>query len=272
MNNVKLSIIIVLVFVVLLLLPICNHYGKMSYSFDFAEILKYEDIFFETNNSNYGVYGIGSYDIYADRLIEKELNAADGEPPYSKTQKYYEKRRIEMYPEFLIENRNEILSKCSFQKVSFGKSFLLSMLFNYLNNITTIRINEGYLSQKLNNNRFSKDILQDLLDKRSGVVDAGVFYLFGKAYIMTDYIFFEETNAESFDYKKDVSIKKLVFEVIPSEEMSELVERKYSSQASFVDSYRASPIRIWNFLLLLICLIVVLRLRRKKGIYLMKSK
>lgn len=140
---------------------------KMSYSFDFPEIIKYEDIFFQTDNCDYDIYGIGSYDIYADRLIETELDADNGRPPYSASQKYYEQRSVEMYPEFLIERRNEILRECSFKLLEFKKSFALSFLFNYLSNITTAKINENYFDLESSDSRFSKDILEDFLIKKT---------------------------------------------------------------------------------------------------------
>lgn len=242
----------------------------MSYSFSFDEIIKYEDVFFETNACEYSIYGIGSYDIYTDKLIEKELNENYGVPPYSDTKAYCEKRGIEMYPEFLIDKRNELLSKCSFKIVDSIKAFGLSFMFNYLNNITTIRINSCYLESNKPKACFSIDILQDLLDKEKGIINAGIFSLFGKTYLMADFAIFDENSFENYNYKDDVSIKKIVFEILPSEEATELVDRKYSSQAGIRDSYKASPIGVWNVLLFFVGLIVVLK--RKKLYSLVSSK
>lgn len=254
----------------LFVIPVCVHYIDMSFSFNFDEIIEYEDIFFETNSCEYSIYGIGSYDIYTDRLIEKELNENYGEPPYSNTRANCEKRGIEIYPEFLIERRNELLSKCSFKTVNSIKAFGLSFMFNYLNNITTIRINSGYLEPDKKKACFSQDILQDLLDKEKGIINAGIFSLFGKTYMMADFAVFEENSFENYKYKDDVSIKKCVFEIIPSKEADELVVRKYSSQAGIRDSYKASPIGVWNVLLFFVGLIVVLK--SKKLYSLVRSK
>lgn len=254
-KNVLMTLLFVL-FVSLMLATIGTHYIKMSYDFEFDETSKYEDLFFISDHNQYDIYGIGSYDIYADRLIEKELSKISDEVPHSDTKERYEKKHIEIYPEFLIENRNEILSKCSFKKLSFGKSFLLSFLFNYLNNVTTIRIHEGYLSSELNDKRFSIDILQDFLDKGNGVINAGVFCLSKKTYLMTDYVFFSGTDADDYNYENDTTIKKCVFEILPSEETEELVEIKHSSQASFGDSYKSVPIGVWSIVIIIAMLLL----------------
>lgn len=245
-------IVIFISIVSLILFPIGVHYKNMLYNYSFDEILTYEDLFFSVDSSQYSIYGIGSYDIYADRLIEKELNIISGEPPHSNTEESYVRKGVELYPEFLIKNRNDILSKCTFKKVSNSKSILLSFLFNRLNNITTIRINKGYLSPKLNDGRFTKEILQDILDKGNGITNAGVFHLFDKTYLMADYTIFSNVDVNEYSYKGDAIIKKFVFEILPSETTDELVEIKYSSQASYVDSYKTVPIKSWNILLIFV--------------------
>lgn len=264
---------VIMLFVLLISLfvvPACVHYKDMSHSFSFDEPIKYEDIFFETNACEYSIYGIGSYDIYTDRLIDKELNENHGAPPYSETREYCEKRGIEIYPEFLIEKRNELLSKCSFKMIDSIKGFGLSFLFNYPNNITTARINSRYLEANKTETRLSKNILQSLLDKEKGVINAGVFSLFGKTYLMADFAVFDESNLENYNYEDDVSVKKIVFEILPSDEAGELAERKYSSQAGVRDSYKANPIAVWNVLLFVFGLIVILK--RKKLYSLVSSK
>ncbi|MDO4364419.1 MAG: hypothetical protein Q4C99_07815 [Clostridia bacterium] len=270
MNKVVSVILLFVLLISLFAIPAGIHYIDMSYPLAFDEPIKYKDIFFETNACDYSIYGIGSYDIYTDRLIEKELSVNNGELPHSETKAYCEKRGIEIYLESLIERRNEILSKCSFKMVDSDKAFGLSFLFNYLNNITTIKISDCYLEPGKDNARFSKDILQDLLDKEKGIINAGVFSLFSKTYLMADFALFDEKSFENYKYKDNVSVKKIVFEILPSEEASELVDRKYSSQAGIRDSYKASPIGVWNVLVFLVGLIVVLK--RKKLYSLVSSK
>ncbi len=269
MNKVISTIALFVLVVSLVFVPIGLQYKDMSYHFSFDEISEYEDLFFEVDLHQYNIYGtgsiygIGSYDMYADRLIEKELSTNLGVPPYSDTEKSYERKGVEIYPEFLIQNRNDILSECSFEKISLVKSFLLSFLFNRLNNVTTVRINEGYLSPEINDGRFSEDIIRDFLSQGSGIINAGVFHLFDKTYLMADYAFFNEIDVEKYSYKDDVKTKKCVFEIIPSEVAEEIVEIKYSSQASYGDSYKAVPISIWS-IVTIFAVFILLKKRVKK--------
>ncbi len=159
------------------------------------------------------------------------------------------------------------MKKCQFKKVDTLKAFGLSFLFNYPNNITTIKLKQGYINKDLDKEYFSEDILQEMLNKGEGIISAGVYTLFGKTYLMADYIFFQNDNAENFNYRKDAVVKKCVFEISSSDEASELVEKKYSSQARLFDSYRANPISLIPLILFLIALL----LRRKNGKVLAKN-
>ncbi len=64
--------IFIIVAAVSLIASVSTQYIKMSFDFNIQETATYNDLFFNTDNFEYNIYGIGSSDIYTDRQIEIE--------------------------------------------------------------------------------------------------------------------------------------------------------------------------------------------------------
>lgn len=252
--GVKRLISIFIVFVLLIVvLPVFGHYFKnytdSNYLY-FEKELGYHDIFYSPEFEWWKMYGIGDSDIETSKYL---LNN-----PTSDLKKFYDKNNMFAHSANLMSDLIFLLEDCSFKSVERTDAFWMSLLFNYNNNISTLRLSSSILSKQLHSKNahpekseivFGEYDLENIgIELESDdirIMHAGIYEFHGKTYLVADYA--EPgfvVGMLSANQNLDLSLfetKTVMYEIVDSDAENEIVERKYAFKTAKFDCYDCSP-------------------------------
>ena len=231
-----------------------NNYSSNKYvSFD--KELNYHDIFFSPSKNWWKMYGIGVSDLY---ISEYSL-----EHPFSDTIEFYKKKGVVFYPPSTITELNLLLNKCTFRPIDKNEAFWYSLFFNYYNNITTVKLSSFFVSEQLTYRNVvstTKDNSDMNVENKTGdigIVNAGIYSLFDRTYLVADYAISENDFNDSNNVNLElIETGTTMFEIIDSDSENEIVERKHGLRTAKYDCYDSSPYSTLNIVLPIILMMI----------------
>ncbi len=249
----RLITVLTAVICLLVVLPVIGHYFK-NYTYSnylyFEEELGYHDIFYSPESNWWKMYGIGDSDVETYNYLINN--------PTSALKKYYDKHNMFAHPADLMTDLIFLLEDCSFKSVERTDAFWMSLLFNYNNNISTLRLSSSILSKQLHSKNahpekseivFGEFDLENIgIELESDdirIMHAGIYEFRGTTYLVADYA--EPgivVGVLSANQNVDLSLfetKTVMFEIIDSDFENEIVERKYAFKTAKFDCYDCSP-------------------------------
>lgn len=258
--------IIICIIILNIVLPAFCHYfdnysGNKYIYFD--KELSYQDIFFHPSTDWWKMYGIGVSDLH--------ISECSIEQPFSDTIEFYKKKGVVFFPSNNITNLNLRLKKCTFKPIDKNEAFWYSLFFNYYNNITTVKLSDFFASEQLLYNSKTEDnsdlnIEYEISD--IGIVNAGIYYLFDRTYIVADYAVSEtDLNVNDKINLDSIETRTAMFEITDSEAENEIVERKYGLRTARYDCYDSSPYSIINVILPIILIVLVCKREHLKKLF-----
>ena len=187
---------------------------KDYYTFD-KEQLTFNDIFYNSDNLSYPVYGIGLFH-YFDALELKE------DPELAE---FYSQAEIRTFDVQTINDFFDLMKKCTYTPLEKNEADKICRQFKEENKLTSIDIaTDMFFSD---NPWFSEEALEAANKQVIGLVSATVYELNGDGYIVADMATYVEYNEfRGYEMPSFSDASTTVLKIEKSDAFNAIIERK----------------------------------------------